>query len=115
MKFLTPSLYDGDTVFTRSFTDEGSSNSDTEKIMARMDAMTMKMDAQYRGMKSRTECNHCVGNHSTSDSNDDDTPMSREEEENFMQTFRRTRFYNDYPDRDSYRDNWRSSGRNDYN
>ncbi|GKB61098.1 reverse transcriptase domain-containing protein [Tanacetum coccineum] len=27
------------------FTDEGSSNSDTDKIMARMDAMTMKMDA----------------------------------------------------------------------
>ncbi|GJV43161.1 hypothetical protein Tco_1427697 [Tanacetum coccineum] len=32
-----------------------------------------------------------------------------------MQTFRRTRFYNDYRDRDSNRDNWRSSGRNDYN
>ncbi|GKE19932.1 hypothetical protein Tco_1431444 [Tanacetum coccineum] len=28
-----------------AFTDEGSSNSDTDKIMARMDAMTMKMDA----------------------------------------------------------------------
>ncbi|GJZ62913.1 hypothetical protein Tco_0619334 [Tanacetum coccineum] len=32
-----------------------------------------------------------------------------------MQIFRRTRFYNDYRDRDSNRDNWRSSGRNDYN
>ncbi|GKA87822.1 reverse transcriptase domain-containing protein [Tanacetum coccineum] len=32
-----------------------------------------------------------------------------------MQTFRRTCFYNDYRDRDSNRDNWRSSGRNDYN
>ncbi|GJR08695.1 reverse transcriptase domain-containing protein [Tanacetum coccineum] len=32
-----------------------------------------------------------------------------------MQTFRKTRFYNDYRDRDSNRDNWRSSGRNDYN
>nr|GEX40242.1 reverse transcriptase domain-containing protein [Tanacetum cinerariifolium] len=31
---------------TVAFTDEGSSNSDTDKIMARMDAMTMKMDAQ---------------------------------------------------------------------
>ncbi|GJV63001.1 hypothetical protein Tco_1473829 [Tanacetum coccineum] len=33
----------------------------------------------------------------------------------FMQTFRRTHFYNDYRDCDSYRDNWRSSRRNDYN
>ncbi|GKD11012.1 hypothetical protein Tco_1190697 [Tanacetum coccineum] len=40
--------------------------------------------------------------------------MSREEEAKFMQTFCKTRFYNDYRDRDSNRDNWRSSGRNDY-
>nr|GEU70050.1 reverse transcriptase domain-containing protein [Tanacetum cinerariifolium] len=32
-----------------------------------------------------------------------------------MQTFRRTRFYNDYRDRESNRDNWRSSKRNDCN
>nr|GEW78714.1 reverse transcriptase domain-containing protein [Tanacetum cinerariifolium] len=43
-----------------------------------------------------------------SDHNDDDTPMSREEEAKFMQTFCRTRLYNDYRDRDSNRDNWRS-------
>ncbi|GKC51886.1 hypothetical protein Tco_1074631, partial [Tanacetum coccineum] len=49
------------------------------------------------------------------DCNDDDTSMSREEEAKFMQTFRRTRFYNDYRDRDSNRDNWRSNGRNEYN
>ncbi|GJW81023.1 reverse transcriptase domain-containing protein [Tanacetum coccineum] len=42
-----------------AFADEGISNSDTDKIMARMDAMTMKMDAQYKEMKSRTECNYC--------------------------------------------------------
>ncbi|GKC28569.1 hypothetical protein Tco_1035863 [Tanacetum coccineum] len=30
---------------TVAFTDEGSSNSDTDKIMALMDAMTLKMDA----------------------------------------------------------------------
>ncbi|GKD54274.1 hypothetical protein Tco_1287661, partial [Tanacetum coccineum] len=30
---------------TVAFIDEGSSNSDTDKIMARMDAMTLKMDA----------------------------------------------------------------------
>ncbi|GJT60997.1 hypothetical protein Tco_1004530 [Tanacetum coccineum] len=33
---------------TIAFADEGSSNYDTDKIMARMDAMTMKMDAQYK-------------------------------------------------------------------
>ncbi|GKA27213.1 reverse transcriptase domain-containing protein [Tanacetum coccineum] len=38
---------------------------------------------------------------------DDDTSMSREEEEaKFMQTFCRTRFYNDYHDRDSNHDNF---------
>ncbi|GKB23569.1 reverse transcriptase domain-containing protein [Tanacetum coccineum] len=33
---------------TVAFIDEGSSNSDTDKIMTQMDAMTMKMDAQYK-------------------------------------------------------------------
>ncbi|GJS39490.1 hypothetical protein Tco_0564533 [Tanacetum coccineum] len=33
---------------TVAFADEGSSNSDTDKIMARMNAMTLKMDAQYK-------------------------------------------------------------------
>ncbi|GJY63012.1 reverse transcriptase domain-containing protein [Tanacetum coccineum] len=100
---------------TVAFADEDNSNSDIDKIMAIMDAMTMKMDAQYKEMKSRTECNHCGGNHSTADCNNDDTPMSRDEEAKFMQTFRRTQFYNYYRDRDSNRDNWRLSGRNDYN
>ncbi|GKB85110.1 reverse transcriptase domain-containing protein [Tanacetum coccineum] len=100
---------------TVAFTDEGIDNFDTDKIMARMDAMTMKIDAQYKEIQSRAKCNHCGGNYSTADCNDDDTPMSRKEEAKFMQTFRRTRFYNDYRDRDSNRDNWRSSGRNDYN
>ncbi|GKB44254.1 reverse transcriptase domain-containing protein [Tanacetum coccineum] len=54
-------------------------------------------------------------NHTTADCNDDDIPMSREEEAKFMQTFRRTHFYNDYRDRDSNRNNWHSSGRNNYN
>ncbi|GJT72356.1 hypothetical protein Tco_1031642 [Tanacetum coccineum] len=100
---------------TVAFIDEGNSNSDTDKIMARMDAMTMKMDAQYKETKSRTKCNHCEGNHSTADCNDDDTPMSREEEARFMHTFRCTRFYNHFRDRDSNPDIGRSSGRNDYN
>ncbi|GJU53599.1 hypothetical protein Tco_1227313 [Tanacetum coccineum] len=71
-----------------------------------MDAMTMKMDAHYKDFQSRSKQPNL---------DDDNIPMSREEEAKFMQTFRRTRFYNDYRDRDSNRDNWRSNGRNDYN
>ncbi|GJW62037.1 hypothetical protein Tco_0111372 [Tanacetum coccineum] len=74
--------------------------------MARMDAMTMEMDAQYKDFQSRSK---------ESNLDDDDILMSREEEAKFMKTFRRTRFYNDYRDRNSNRDNWQSSGRNDYN
>ncbi|GJW19836.1 hypothetical protein Tco_0027272 [Tanacetum coccineum] len=88
------------------FAIKGSSNSDTDKIMARMDAITMKMDAQYKYFQSRSK---------QSNLDDDGIPMSREEKAKFMQTFRRTCFYNDYRDRDSNYDNWRSSRRNDYN
>nr|GEU49698.1 hypothetical protein [Tanacetum cinerariifolium] len=91
-----------------AFTYEGSSNSDTNKIMSRMDAMTVKMEAQYKELQS-------IAKQLTPDIDDDDMPMSRVEEAKFMQTFRKTCFYNDYRDRDSNRDNWRSSGRNDYN
>ncbi|GJW96954.1 hypothetical protein Tco_0178762 [Tanacetum coccineum] len=62
------------------FVDEGSSNTDTDKIMARMDAMTIKMDAQYKELQSRAK-------KPTPDLNDDNIPMSREEEAKFMQTF----------------------------
>ncbi|GJS11316.1 reverse transcriptase domain-containing protein [Tanacetum coccineum] len=68
----------------------GSSNSNTDKIMAFMDAMTIKMDAQYKELQSRAK-------QPTPYLDNDDMP-----------------FYNDYRDRDSNRDNWRSSGRNDY-
>nr|GEW41885.1 hypothetical protein [Tanacetum cinerariifolium] len=54
------------------------------------------MDAQYKEPQSRLK-------QSTIDTNDDDTPMSREKEAKFIQTFRGTRFYNDYRDRDSNR------------
>ncbi|GJV79199.1 reverse transcriptase domain-containing protein [Tanacetum coccineum] len=40
---------------TIAFAVEGSNNSDTDKIMARMDAMTMKMDAQYKDFQSRSK------------------------------------------------------------
>ncbi|GKA52088.1 reverse transcriptase domain-containing protein [Tanacetum coccineum] len=90
------------------FTIKGSSNFDIDKIMARMDAMTMKMDAQYKEFQSRSKQPNL-------DYNDDDTPMSYEKEGKFMQTFHRTRFYNDYHDRDSNRDNWCSNKRNNYN
>ncbi|GKD58343.1 hypothetical protein Tco_1295852, partial [Tanacetum coccineum] len=52
---------------TISFAAEGSSNFDTKKIMARMDAMTMKMDAQYKEFQSRSK---------KSNLDDDDIPMS---------------------------------------
>ncbi|GJW70565.1 hypothetical protein Tco_0127482, partial [Tanacetum coccineum] len=91
-----------------AFTDEGSSNTDTDKIMVRMDAMTIKVDAQYKELQSRAK-------QPTSNLNDDDIPMSRKEEAKCMQTFRKTHFYNDYRDQDSNRNNWHSSGRNDYN
>nr|GEX81155.1 reverse transcriptase domain-containing protein [Tanacetum cinerariifolium] len=58
---------------TIAFFDEGSSNSYTDKIMAQMDAMTIKMDAQYKELQSRAK-------QSTLDLDDDDMPMSREEE-----------------------------------
>ncbi|GJV26400.1 hypothetical protein Tco_1379095 [Tanacetum coccineum] len=73
-----------------------------------MDAMTIKMDAQYKELQSRAKQPKPY-------LDDDDIPMSREEEAKFMQTFRKTHFYNDYRDRDSNRDNWRSTRRNDYN
>ncbi|GKA13396.1 hypothetical protein Tco_0693042 [Tanacetum coccineum] len=37
---------------------DGNSNSDTDKIMPRMDAMTMKMDALYKEIQSRAKGNH---------------------------------------------------------
>ncbi|GJR00438.1 hypothetical protein Tco_0523422 [Tanacetum coccineum] len=72
------------------------------RIMARMDAMTLKMDAQYKELKTHAK-------KTKPDLDEDDIPMSREEEANFMQTFHKTRFYNDYRDRDSNSDNWRSN------
>ncbi|GJU57663.1 hypothetical protein Tco_1235429 [Tanacetum coccineum] len=55
---------------TVAFADEGSSNSETDKIMARMDAMTMKMDAQYKEFQSCSK-------QPNPDLNDDDTPIER--------------------------------------
>ncbi|GKE14778.1 reverse transcriptase domain-containing protein [Tanacetum coccineum] len=81
-----------------AFANKGNSNSDTDKIMARMDAMTIKMDSQYKELQSRAK-------QPTPDLDDVDIPMSREEEAKFMPTFRKTHFYNDYHDRDSNHDN----------
>ncbi|GKA96773.1 hypothetical protein Tco_0818868, partial [Tanacetum coccineum] len=60
-----------------AFADEGSSNSDTDKIMARMDAMTLKMNAQYKELQSNAK-------KTKSDLDEDDIPMSREEEAKFI-------------------------------
>ncbi|GJZ87492.1 hypothetical protein Tco_0659102 [Tanacetum coccineum] len=65
---------------TVAFADKGNSNSDTDKIMARMDAMTLKMDAQYKELQSNAKKTKI-------DLDEDDIPMSREEEAKFMQTF----------------------------
>ncbi|GJR88303.1 hypothetical protein Tco_0212314 [Tanacetum coccineum] len=73
---------------TVAFADEGSSNSNTDKIMARMDAMTLKIDAQYKELQAHTKKIKI-------DLDEDNIPMSREEEAKFMQTFLKTRFYND--------------------
>nr|GEX44557.1 ribonuclease H-like domain-containing protein [Tanacetum cinerariifolium] len=93
---------------TVAFVDEGSSNSNTDKIMARMNAMTLKMDAQNKELQYNAK-------KANLDLDEDDIPMSREEEAKFMQTFRKTCFYNDYRDRDTNRDNWHSNDRNNYN
>nr|GEY84554.1 hypothetical protein [Tanacetum cinerariifolium] len=69
---------------TVAFADEGSSNSDTDKIMARMDAMTIKIDGQYKELQS-------CAKQPTPNLDDDDMLMSHEEEAKFMQTFRKTR------------------------
>ncbi|GJX18665.1 reverse transcriptase domain-containing protein [Tanacetum coccineum] len=65
---------------TVAFANGGSSNSDTDKIMARMDAMTLKMDAQYKEIQSKAK-------KTKPDLDEDDIPMSCEEEAKFMQTF----------------------------
>ncbi|GJV62933.1 hypothetical protein Tco_1473761 [Tanacetum coccineum] len=59
------------------FAIKGSSNSDTNKIMARMDAMTMKIDAQYKELQYRSKPNP--------DHNDDDNTQSVKKKQKFMQ------------------------------
>ncbi|GKE19899.1 reverse transcriptase domain-containing protein [Tanacetum coccineum] len=51
------------------FADEGSSNFDTNKIMSRMDAMTLKMDAQYKELQSNSK-------KTKPDLDEDDIPIS---------------------------------------
>ncbi|GJX24627.1 hypothetical protein Tco_0230923 [Tanacetum coccineum] len=63
---------------TVAFANEGNSNSDTDKIMALMDAITIKMDAQYKELQSHAK-------QPTPDLDDDDIHMSREEEAKFIQ------------------------------
>ncbi|GJR14096.1 reverse transcriptase domain-containing protein [Tanacetum coccineum] len=48
--------------------------------MARMDSVTLKMDAQYKELQTHAK-------KTKPDLNEDDIPMSREEEAKFMQTF----------------------------
>ncbi|GJX58701.1 hypothetical protein Tco_0290091 [Tanacetum coccineum] len=81
-----------------AFANEGNSNSNTDKIMAQMDAMTIKMEAQYKELQSRAK-------QPIPDLDDDDIPMSRKEEVKFMQTFfgtERMIFNIDYAIKHSY-------------
>ncbi|GKD51457.1 hypothetical protein Tco_1280433 [Tanacetum coccineum] len=59
------------------FTIKGSSKTDTDKTMARMDAMTIKIDAHYKELQSRAK-------QPTPNLDDDDILMSYEEEAKFM-------------------------------
>ncbi|GJV80014.1 reverse transcriptase domain-containing protein [Tanacetum coccineum] len=54
---------------TIAFVDEGSSNSNTDKIMARIDVMTLKMDAQYKELQNHAK-------KIKPDLDEDDIPMS---------------------------------------
>ncbi|GJU57331.1 hypothetical protein Tco_1235097 [Tanacetum coccineum] len=65
---------------TVAFANKGSSKYDIDKIMAQMDAMTMKMDALYKEMQSNS-------NHSIPEYDKDDKPVSPEAKAKFMQTF----------------------------
>ncbi|GKE95733.1 hypothetical protein Tco_1580588, partial [Tanacetum coccineum] len=56
-----------------AFVNEGSSNSNTDRIMTRMDAMTLKMDAQCKELQTHAK-------KTKPDLDEDDIPMSREEE-----------------------------------
>ncbi|GJU98324.1 reverse transcriptase domain-containing protein [Tanacetum coccineum] len=83
IKFLEKQILEGKLVLVDDdgkLLEKGSSNSDTDKIMARIDAMTMKMDAQYKELQSHAK-------QPTPDLNEDDIPMSYDEEAKFMQTF----------------------------
>ncbi|GKE49501.1 reverse transcriptase domain-containing protein [Tanacetum coccineum] len=71
-----------------------------------MDAMILKMDALYIELQTHAK-------KTKPDLDKDDIPMSQEEEAKFMQTFRKTRFYNDCRNRDS--NHWRSNEHSSYN
>ncbi|GKB97315.1 reverse transcriptase domain-containing protein, partial [Tanacetum coccineum] len=57
----------------------------------------------------------CAKNQKTKTSLKKTIAFADEDEAKLMQNFRKTRFNNDYRDRESNCDNWRSSGQNDYN
>ncbi|GJS34973.1 reverse transcriptase domain-containing protein [Tanacetum coccineum] len=90
---------------TVAFIDEGSSNSKTDKIMAQIDTMTLKMDAQYKELQAHAK-------KTKPDLDEDNIPMSREEEAKFMQTFGLSTFLQCLPAWTRLnRDNWRSNER----
>ncbi|GJZ26372.1 hypothetical protein Tco_0570625 [Tanacetum coccineum] len=63
---------------TNEFAIKGSSNYDTDKIMTRIDVMTMKMDARYKEMQS-------CSNHSIHEYDKDDKPISNSDDKPDLQ------------------------------
>ncbi|GJS17659.1 hypothetical protein Tco_0412131 [Tanacetum coccineum] len=70
-----------------AFADEGSSNFDTNKIMARMDATTIEMDAQYKELQSHANNQSSIC---------DEIIHVLYKKAKSMQISIKNRFYNDY-------------------
>ncbi|GJX23803.1 reverse transcriptase domain-containing protein [Tanacetum coccineum] len=78
-RFFPSALFDRLLREIRAFS-QHENESLTDAWLPRMDAMTVKMDAQYKELQSRAK-------QPTPNLDDDDIPMSLKEEAKFMQTF----------------------------
>ncbi|GJV72505.1 hypothetical protein Tco_1492500 [Tanacetum coccineum] len=69
--------------------DVGNSDSYTDKLIAKIDALSPRMDSQCKKIRGEMKempdsCNTCGGNHSTTYYKEDDEPMSDVEEAKFI-------------------------------
>ena len=65
-------------------------SSDTSKLMEKMEALTSKIDSQYKDIKGemkemREGCNNCGGNHTSSECDDQPMVGPNEGEANYVQ------------------------------